>query len=187
LSTFDHHVTGICAGDPDAFASWVAGVEPRLRASLSSFATSVDTEAVLQECLLRVWQVAPRFEDDGKPEGLVRLAIRIARNLALTELRRRRVPTADLQALERTAEQLQVPAIQPDPMLREIIHKCRERLPRKPRQALDARLSATGSPDRDLAEHLGMKLNAFFQNIRRARLHLAECLKRHGVSLGGEE
>jgi RNA polymerase sigma-70 factor (ECF subfamily) len=186
VSVLDRYVRAICAGDPDAFASWVAGVEPRLRASLSSFAASVDTEAVLQECLLRVWQVAPRFEDDGKPDGLVRLAIRIARNVALTELRRRRVPTVDLQALERAAEGLQVPAVEPDPMLREVIQQCREKLPRKPRLALDARLGADGRPDRELAEQIGMKLNAFFQNIRRARLHLAECLKRHGVTLGGE-
>ena len=35
-----------------------------------------------------MWQVAPRFERDGRPNGLLRLAIRIARNLAVSEVRR---------------------------------------------------------------------------------------------------
>ena len=56
----------------------------------ASFAAVVDVEAVLQESLLRVWQVAPRFDADGGPNGLLRLAIRIARNLAVSELRRTR-------------------------------------------------------------------------------------------------
>jgi RNA polymerase sigma-70 factor (ECF subfamily) len=182
----DAYVSAISAGDPDAFASWVAGAEPRIRGSLASFAARVDTEAVVQECLLRIWQVAPRFEPDGRPDGLVRLAVRIARNLAITELRRRRVEPADLATLERAAEQLQVPAYEPDPFLREVIRECREKLPDKPRRALASRLAGDGRPDRALAADLGMKLNTFLQNIRRARLGLAECLRRHGVRVGGE-
>ena len=34
----------------------------------------------------RVWQVAPRFKPDGRPDALLRLAIRIGRNLAVSEL-----------------------------------------------------------------------------------------------------
>jgi RNA polymerase sigma-70 factor (ECF subfamily) len=50
----DRHLPAIAAGDPDAFAPWVAGAEPALRDSLRPFAARVDTEAVLQEALLRV-------------------------------------------------------------------------------------------------------------------------------------
>ena len=78
MADLDRYLPAIAAGDPDAFGHWVAGAEPRVRLSLSSFATRVDTEAVVQETLLRVWQVAPRFRPDGRPDGLVRLAVRIA-------------------------------------------------------------------------------------------------------------
>ncbi|MCZ7684030.1 MAG: hypothetical protein M5U28_36765 [Sandaracinaceae bacterium] len=78
----------IAAGDADVFATWMAGAEPALRAGLRRFAAHVDTEAVLQETLLRVWQVAPRFVPDGRPDGLLRLGHRIARNLAVSEIRK---------------------------------------------------------------------------------------------------
>ena len=86
----DAHLPAIQAGDADAFGRWLAGAEPGLRESLRSFAASVDTEAVLQESLLRTWQVAPRVVSDGKPNTLLRLAVRIARNLAVSERRRLR-------------------------------------------------------------------------------------------------
>jgi Ca-activated chloride channel family protein len=61
----------IAAGDADAFGQWLAGAEPRVRGSLASFARVVDVEAVLQEALVRVWQVAPRFTPDGQPDSLI--------------------------------------------------------------------------------------------------------------------
>lgn len=171
----------IVAGDADAFGRWLAGAEPRVRASLSSFAEQVDVEAVLQECLLRVWQVAPRVVADGRPDVLVRLAIRIARNLALDELRRRRADPATLQQLEAVAEPTQVAP--GDPRLRELIVVCRDKLPGKPAAALQARLDGAWRPDGELAEELGMKLNTFLQNFTRARKLLAQCLSAHGVDV----
>src|SRR5687767_10812056 len=143
--TDDFQLAQIVAGDVAAFGRWLAGAEPRVRASLASFATVVDTEAVLQEALVRVWQVAPRFVPDGRPDGLIRFAIRIARNLAVSELRRtktRPVEPADLEIVDESA-------IAPDPMLRQAIVDCRDKLPPKPRQALDARLEAAGARDDD--------------------------------------
>jgi DNA-directed RNA polymerase specialized sigma24 family protein len=181
VTALDQLVPAIVAGDADAFGRWLAGVEPRLRASLSSFAEQVDVEAVLQECMLRIWQVAPRFVDDGRPEALVRLAIRIARNLAIGELRRRRVdPATTLQLEAATAPE---PASTPDPLLREVIAGCREKLPGKPAAALQARLDGAWRPDVELAEELGMKLNTFLQNFTRARKLLADCLAKHGIDV----
>ena len=74
-------------GDASAFERWVAAAEATVRLSLRSFAAVVDTEAVLQEALLRVWQVAPKFCVDGKPDALLRFASVTARNVALSELR----------------------------------------------------------------------------------------------------
>ena len=175
----DSHLAAIVAGDADAFARWLAGAEPRVRASLRSFASVVDVEAVLQEALVRVWQVAPRFERDGEPNGLVRFAVRIARNLAVSELRRRK----QTEVVEDIASEPRVP----DPLLRQAILDCRDKLPPKPRQALDARLEAGGTrDDAELAEALAMRLNTFLQIVSRARQLLADCLGKRGIAVAQE-
>lgn len=176
----DIHLLAIVHGDKPSFARWLAGAERPVRDSLASFAKVVDVEAVLQEALLRVWQVAPRFEPDGRPNGLLRLGVRIARNLAISEVRRlRATPHDNVEALVEP-----VAASAPDPILRQAIEACRDKLPAKPRQALDARLS--GGDDDELATGLGMKLNTFLQNFTRARQLLAECLKKSGIVLDEE-
>lgn len=184
--SLDVHLTAIVSGDTAAFGRWVSGAEPRIRASLHSFAAVVDTEAVVQESLLRVWQVAPRFKPDGRPDGLVRLAVRIARNLAVSEVRRSRPALTDIDELERRASAHVDAPVQTDPMLRQLIQQCIEKLPEKPAAALRQRIAARGARhDLELAEAASMTLNTFLQNIRRARTGLARCLKRGGVSLLG--
>lgn len=181
-NNLDIYHSAIAQREKWAFAQWMAGTEHRLRQSLARFARDVDTEAVMQETLLRVWQVAPKFEPDGRPDGLLRLAIRIARNLAISELRRQR-PHAALPAdLEGEAEA--PPDHDAADALREAIEQCFELLPRAPREAMQARLRGAGSRDEALAESIGMKPNTFFQNIRRARLALLRCLSGRGIRLG---
>ena len=179
----DEVAFSIAAGDRDAFAWWLARAEPALRRSLAGFAAQVDVEAVLQEALLRFWQVAGRFESDGEPNGLLRLARRIARNLAIDAVRR----AGGERERDRPLEPGDEPAIdppEPDPLLREAVERCRGELPERPRAALDARLDAAGGrPDRTLAEGLGMRVNTFLQNVTRARQLLLACLERRGISL----
>jgi RNA polymerase sigma-70 factor (ECF subfamily) len=184
-------VAAIAAGDAAAFARWLAGAEGRLRDSLRPFAERVDVEAVLQEALVRVRQVAPRFESDGRPDGLLRLAVRIARNLAVDTLRRSRLEPFDAEALDRLAAAADVVAPAPDragdPLLRQAIEDCRRRLPARPAQALQARLDGGGlEPDARLAARLRMRRNTFVQNVSRARRLLADCLARRGIDLAVE-
>ena len=190
IMDLDVFLPAILEGDTRAFARWMAGAEGVMRDSLRSFVTAVDVEAVLQEALLRVWQVASRFVADGRPNGLLRLGIRIARNLAISEVRRMRataVPEEDLERALALAEQGSGASEGPDPLLRQTLATCHELLPEKPRQALDARLEAEGGKaDLDLATEVGMRLNTFLQNFTRARKLLAECLKKHGVILDAE-
>lgn len=191
LAIDDTLLPAISAGDAAAFARWLAGAEDRLRGSLRSFAERVDVEAVLQEALLRVWQVAPRFVPDGQPHALLRFAIRIARNLAVSALRQRRFEPVEAQALERLAAEAgtltSVPDRGSDPMLRRAIDDCRRQLPSKPAQALDARLESAGAePDSLLAKRLGMRSNTFLQNVVRARRFLADCLKKRGIDVAVE-
>ncbi|MFO0660041.1 MAG: sigma-70 family RNA polymerase sigma factor [Polyangiaceae bacterium] len=185
----DEYLPAIVAGDAQAFGQWVAGVESRVRDSLRSFAAAVDTEAVLQEALLRIWQVAPRHIPDGRPESLLRLAIRIARNLAIDESRKMRAAPVENDDLEAALQNAESGAHRggPDPFLRKAIEQCRDALPPKPAEALMARLTSGGSePDEELAKKLGMRVNTFLQNFTRARKLLADCLEQRGIDLATE-
>ena len=190
MNDLDVHLPAIAIGDKEAFASWVAGAEATLRGSLRTFAASVDVEAVLQETLLRVWQVAGRVLPDGKANGLLGFAVRAARNLALSEARRRRFTpsTDDEEGFERLLERLAGEGPAPaDPFLRRAILACLGLLPLKPREALLARLEASGAEsDHTIAARLGVKLNTLLQNVTRARRALAECLQGRGISLEEE-
>jgi len=179
VADLDTHLVAIGAGDRRAFAAWVAEAEMSLRASLRRYADWVDAEAVLQETLLRVWRLTPRVRADGAPNALLRLAARIARNLATDEVRRRRRPLpVDLYDEPTFAEPVA------DPWLRQLVVECREKLSHKPALALDARIGSAGAePDAVLAARLHMRLNTFLQNVARARRQLAECLRRKGVAV----
>lgn len=172
----------IARADAAAFARFLAGAELPLRRSLAGFARSVDVEAVVQEALLRVWQVAPRYQPDGRPHALLRLSMRIARNLALDEVKRGRRAALTEGPVEADAAYLEPPG---DPLLRAVVVGCLEELPPKPRQAMQARLDSGGQdPDPELAERCHMTRNTFLQNVTRARRFLAECLqKRAGWEL----
>ena len=174
----DIHLWDIASGDARAYGAFLAAAEPTVRRSLRSFATRVDVEAVLQESFLRLWQVAPRLERDGRPNGLLRLGLRIARNLALDELKRRREVELP-EGVEPAAE-----PVLADPMTQEHIRRCFGELPKQPSAALRARLDAEPAEDDGLvAARLGMRKNTFFQNVARARKLLADCLARVGVVL----
>lgn len=180
----DVHLARIAQGDPDAFAAWLSSAEHEVRGSLRAFAASVDTEAVLQEALLRVWQAAPRVVPDGRPNALLRFAVRTARNTALSELRRRRLRVLEPEALERAADAAALEAADeaPDVLLREATRACVESLPPKPREAMVARLDGSGVvPDEVLAERLSMRKNTFLQNVTRAKRALLECLRDKGI------
>ena len=177
-----HLLQRIGAGDVLAFGQWVAGVELPLRLSLRRFAKVLDTEAVLQEALLRVWQVAPRFVSDGGPNALLRFAVITARNVAVSELRRSPVPGELIERDEPT-----VSASEPDPHLRAAVAACHAKLPGQPREAIGARLESGGvDDDATIAQRLGMKVNTFLQNVTRARKLIAECLKKRGIDLDAE-
>jgi RNA polymerase sigma-70 factor (ECF subfamily) len=185
VTDLDVHLSQIMAGDAKAFGVWMATAEPILRDNLRRFSAHVDTEAILQETLLRVWQVAPDFKPDGRPNGLLRLGFIVSKNLAISERRKvKSSPQEPLQIAE-TLATIDVGEVRPpDPILRKVIQFCRERLPKKPAEVLTARLLAAGSePDEVLAERLAMKKNTFLQNFTRARKFLLECLKKQGVDL----
>src|SRR5204863_6301532 len=106
---------------------------------------------------------------------------------AISEVRRTRALPVEADDLEAALAEAETRTEAPDPMLRRAIVECRDKLPPKPRQALDTRLaSAGGHDDTDLAESIGMRLNTFLQNFTRARALLADCLKKRGIVLDQE-
>ncbi len=167
-------------GSREAFASWLRLVELPLRESLRSFARQVDTEAVLQEGMMRMWMIAPTLELSGT-DASVRYARRMLRNLAISWIRRHgrevqgKVP--DLPDPSGTDPV-------PDMVLRKAVETCLSLLKPRPRKAITERLRDQGaSHDRDLAERAGMTLNTFLQNVVRARRFLRECMRSNGVAL----
>jgi len=187
MNDLDRYLVRIALGDEDAFAAWLAGAEWPLRRSLRRFAAAVDTESVVQEALLRIWQVAIHCQRDGRPNCLLRLAVRIARNLAVDEVRRRGgvLPAGSLDDAQDDSHPVD-PVPPPDLLLRRRIQDCLERLTGPPRHALLLRIRNAGdAPDRALAEQARMRLNTFLQNVSRARRQLARCLERSGVSVPG--
>lgn len=178
----DHELAAIAAGDADAFARWLVAAELPLRRALRRFAAVVDTEAVLQESLLRVWQVAPRCRPDGRPHGLLRMAMRITQNLAISEARRHRL--APVPVGDALPDPVVEPARAPDDAVRAAVASCLGKLPPQPATAITLRLADGGcTDDRELARGANMTTNTFLQNVTRARKLLAECLRRAGIDL----
>jgi DNA-directed RNA polymerase specialized sigma24 family protein len=167
-------------GDVAAFGMWAAQSERGLRISLRQFSHVVDVESVVQETLLRVWQVATRIQSDSKPNTLLRFAITTARNVAIDEMRKKKTG----EPLEDDYPSLAVEPTQVDPMLRTQILKCKDKLPAMPKRALEERLAARGEVhDEVTAKRLNWSLNALLQNFSRARKLLIECLEKAGVPL----
>jgi RNA polymerase sigma-70 factor (ECF subfamily) len=173
-------------GDEQSFGDWMGRVERPIHDSLKRFARVVDLEVVMQETFARMWVLArdPSRPLEG-PNASLRFAIRVARNVALEEIRRARLgwmtSFVDLDVPPEPAVFDDPPA---DPGLARIIESCIEALPKRPREAILARIRMGGiAPDRALAEMMRMTVNTFLQNIVRARALLARCFEKHGVAL----
>jgi RNA polymerase sigma factor (sigma-70 family) len=184
VSELDSYLTAIQSGDADAFAKWLSLAEAPLRQSLIRFSHRIDAEAVLQEAFLRLWQVAPGFTPDNKPNSFLRFAYRVVKNAAIDELRKRHAEPMEEETLADLAQEQTIEPSAPDPLLRKTIKGCREKIKGKPAEVLDVRLcNDGGAPDQELAERLQMTLNTFLQNFTRARKILVECLEKNGVTL----
>ena len=158
-------------------------VERPIRLSLRRFARAVDVEGVVQETLMRMWLLA---RDASRPltgeEASLRFALGMARNIARSEARRlgREVHLP----IEDPPEPVAPADLPSDPGLARAIRECFEKLSRKPRAALMARIRhGADNDDRAIARVVNMTPNTFWQNIARARRQLADCLHGKGVPL----
>lgn len=183
MSAIDRVFAAACAGSPHDFAEWMGRVERPIRLYLRPYARAVDVEGVVQETLLRMWRFAlERGHTLSGENASLRFAIGMARNIARNEARRLRrevlLPPGDLPDIE------VAPDPPSDPGLARAIVDCLERISRRPLEALRARMNLQDrKPDRAIAAGLGMTVNAFLQNVVRARRQLADCLKSRNVPI----
>jgi RNA polymerase sigma-70 factor (ECF subfamily) len=77
----------ICSGDEAALADLIAENSPVLRLHLARYVAPADTDDLLQELWLRVWERAGQWDGRGRPLAWL---LAIATNLALNHLRGRR-------------------------------------------------------------------------------------------------
>ncbi len=171
-------------GDVGVFANWMALVERPVRGSLRRFARAIDVESALQETFLRMWIANQDRTRELKGENAsLRFALRVARNVALEDVRRACLEhLVALEDLDPSSEPSIDPTPPSDPGLLRAIQDCISRLRGKPREALLARLArGHEQTDRDNALSLGMAVNTFLQNVVRARKLVATCLEGKGL------
>ena len=77
----------ICSGDEAALADLIAENSPVLRLHLARYVGPADSDDLLQELWLRVWERAGQWDGRGRPLAWL---LAIATNLALNHLRGRR-------------------------------------------------------------------------------------------------
>ena len=187
MEDLDVHLDAIATGDAEAFAAWLAGAEFALRESLGRFARSVDTEAVVQETALRIWTLVRRGSGprrDGRGNSLLRFAITIARNRAIDAARREGRAIAGPPGDDQGGADVADPRWGfTDPLLRDRIRLCLERLRGRPRQALLTFIDVAGEATLAvMSRAAGFRSPAAFrQNLSRARAALRACLRAHGV------
>jgi DNA-directed RNA polymerase specialized sigma24 family protein len=179
----DLFFTAARADNLKAFIDWMGSVELPIRRSLERHARAVDVESSVQETFLRMWVLAQDNERELTGENAsLRFAIGMARNLARAEARRtgreHLLPTGELPEIPIA------PRPSSDPALRRAIRSCLEKLPKKPKAAIEARIDyGAAIPDGNIAKLLKMTRNTFLQNVVRARKLVAACLESGGIRL----
>lgn len=165
----------VTKGDEEAFRRlWQAAAPVLLALCLRLLRRRPAAEDALQECFVRVWRNAHRY-DRALGEPLAWMAA-IARNVALDQLRRERGRAeASLEdgGIERAADAL------PDRLDLDgtDLARCLDRLPPMQRRAI---LLAyyRGLTHSELAEALGVPLGTAKSWVRRGLIGLKDCLER---------
>ncbi len=171
----------IRAGLPHALTGWLAHADEQFDALI---------EEVTQETLLRVLAHLDSFEGRSQFTTWVH---KIAVNLALTELRRRRWRDVSLEKLATESGEAMMPTgfadKSTDPQraaerneIGEMIQRViKEELTEKQRLALRA-VSLRGMPLEEVARQMGTNRNALYKLLHDARLRLKRRLEREGLT-----
>lgn len=138
---------------------------------------AAEAEDVAQECLARLWQHAGRWKPGGP--GVAAWVSRVAINLALDRLRRRR-PVSDEPLPERADDAALADALIDEERRRRLVVGCVLALGDRQRAAI-VLTYYEGLPNIMAAQALAMNIKAFESLLHRARLTLRASLTRAGL------
>lgn len=141
---------------------------------------AAEAEDVAQEALLRLWQQADRWQAGSS--GVAAWLTRVATNLCLDRLRRRRFVGAD-EAPERADETPLADTAMVGDEVRDAVKRCIDALPDRQRAAIV--LTYYEEKQNQMAAGiLEMQLKAFESLLFRARAGLRTCIEGKGVVPG---
>ncbi len=173
------------AGDREAFGLLVGRYQRRLTGFLAQIVGDLELARELtQETFIRVWGALGRFDDSYRFSTWI---FRIAHNLGVDHLRRRRVPTTSLQVEDRDGREIQrdLEDRGKDPLghlenreLAEALRRSIEVLRPEYRELVLLRHFA-GLSYREIAEFQGMPLGTVKNKLFRAHSVLREALAEY--------
>ncbi len=147
------------------------------RIAYRMLADRAEAEDVAQESLLRLWQAGEKWQAGGP--GVAAWLNRVATNLCLDRLRRRRF-SSDEEAPERADQSpLADAAIEGDEVRSAVVH-CIQALPDRQRAAVVLTYYEERA-NQSAAETLAMQIKAFESLLFRARAALRGCIEGKGV------
>lgn len=136
-----------------------------------------EAEDIAQEAMLKLWNIQGGWDASGS--GIAAWLTRVATNLCIDRIRRRRTVSDDSLAERADEAPLADTNIEKDEM-RAAIVECIQRLPERQRGAIILTYYED-QPNRDAARAMDMKIKAFESILLRARLSLRKCAEAMGI------
>ncbi len=136
-----------------------------------------EAEDIAQEAMLKLWNIQGGWDASGS--GIAAWLTRVATNLCIDRIRRRRTVSGDNLAEQADEAPLADANIEKDEMRAAIID-CIQRLPERQRGAIILTYYEE-QPNRDAARAMDMKIKAFESILLRARLSLRKCAEAMGI------
>lgn len=136
-----------------------------------------EAEDIAQEAMLKLWNMHGGWDASGS--GIAAWLTRVATNLCIDRIRRRRTVSGDNLAEQADEAPLADANIEKDEMRAAIID-CIQRLPERQRGAIILTYYED-QPNRDAARAMDMKIKAFESILLRARLSLRKCAEAMGI------
>lgn len=168
----------VAARDADALRSLAdrhASIAWRI--AYRMLADAAEAEDVAQDAMLRLWQYADRWQSGGP--GVAAWLTRVATNLCLDRIRRRRFVSDDA-APERADDAVLADAAIEADEVRAAVAACIEALPDRQRASIVLTYYEE-QPNKMAAEILAMQIKAFESLLFRARATLRACVEGKGV------
>jgi RNA polymerase sigma-70 factor (ECF subfamily) len=167
--------------DERAFPQFVRAVQPfAYVVAFVVLENHHDAEDAASEAILKVWRTRARF-DKGRAVGPWLRTI--VKHCAVDLQRKKQLQVAHLKLVSSGAEE--APSGDPSPhdaaALAEVFQKVWDQLDDKERAVLEEIANNSGS-NADCAARLGISSAAFNMKLFRARQHLQELLRQHGIS-----